>query len=215
MNLVRRARLWRSPFALHPPVAVVVRADPAECVQTLIDAARPSTQRLHLRNVFMDGRRYYIQPRPAGFRITSDTRVFWGSRRRRTGVAAAVFGAVSTLEGDESITAIRLTARIHAPYIVSSLLIPAFIGSIIVYMPWDAAVRAALIAALFALSWFGHWVDAALQVNEMIYFVRKALEHLPPAEVGSLAASVPHVVNKPREDFRAEWQKFYDEQIGR
>lgn len=214
MNRLRRVRLWRNPLALHRPVALVVRADPALCVQTLIEAARPSTQRLHLRNVFMEGRRYYIQPRPAGFRLTSDTRVFWGSRRRRTGVAAAVFGAVSPLEGDDTITAIRLTARVHAPYIVSSLLIPAFIGSIMIYMPWDAAVRVALIVALFLLSWFGHWVNAALQVSEMIYFVRRALEHFPPVEVGVLASSVPHVVNKPREDFRAEWQKFYDEHVG-
>ena len=218
---VRRRRWpfarWRplaNPFVLHRPVALVVRADPALSVQTLIEAARPSTERLHLRNLFMEGRRYYVQPRATGFRLTSDTRQVWGGRRRRTGVAAAVFGEVSTLEGDESITAIRLTTRIHAPYILSSFLIPAFIGSIIASLPWATPVRALLIALLFALSWFGHWVNAALQVSEMIYFVRKALEHFPPVEVGTLPASVPHVVNKPRDDFRTEWQKFYDEHAG-
>lgn len=207
----RRFRLWRSPFVLHRPVALVVRADPAQCVQTLIEAARPSTERLHLRSVFMEGRRYYIQARPNGFRITSDTRQFWGSRRRRTGVAAAVFGAVSTLEGDGSVTVMRLTTRVHVPYLISAFLIPGFIGSILLNIPWEIAVRLTVIAALFLLSWFGHWVNAALQANEMIYFVRKAMEDLPPVEVGELAASVPHVVNKPRDDFRAAWQKFYDE----
>jgi len=71
-----------------------------------------------------------------------------------------------------------------------------------------------LIVVLFGLSWFGHWVNAALQVSEMIYFVRRALEDLPPVEVAELGANVPHVVNKPRDDFRAEWQKFYDEHAG-
>lgn len=211
---LRRARWWRNLFILHPPVALVVRAAPTLTLQTLIDAARPSTERLHLRNLFLDGRRYYIQPRADGFRITSDTRQFWGSRRRRTGVAAAVFGVLSTLEGDDTITSIRLITRLHAPYALSACLLPAFIGSIILSMPWETVLRMTLVVGLFVLSWFGHWLNAALQVGEMIYFVRKALEDLPPVEVAELGANMPHVVASPRDDFRAQWQKFYDEQTG-
>jgi len=215
VKLRRLFRFWRNPFVLHTPVAMVVRADPAQTMQLLLEAARPSTERLHLRNLFMDGRRYYVQPRSGGFRITSDTRQFWSSsKRNRTGVASALFGEVSTLEGNDEITSIRLTTRIHAPYIVGSFFIPAFISTIIASMPWEIPVRVVLIVVLFGLSWFGHWVNAALQVSEMIYFVRRALEDLPPVEVAELDANVPHVVNKPRDDFRAEWQKFYDEHAG-
>ncbi len=210
----RRRRPLVNPFVLQRPVALVVRADPNESLHTLVEASRPSAERLHLRNLFMEGRRYYVQPRPNGFRLTSDTHQFWGSRRQRTGVAAAVFGEISTLEGDDSITSIRLTTRVHAPYILSAFLIPAFIGSIIASLPWETPIRITLIVTLFLLSWFGHWVNAALQASEMIYFVRCALEHFPPVEIGTLTASVPHVVNKPREDFRTEWQKFYDEHAG-
>lgn len=211
---LRGVRLRRNPFVLHPPVALVVRAEPVITLQTLIAASRPSTDRLHLRNLFHDGRRYYVQPRLNGFRITSDTRQFWGGRRRRTGIAAAVFGAVSTLDDDKSITSIRLTTRLHAPYALSSILLPAFIGSIVLYIPWTTPLKVLLIGGLFGLSWFGYWLNAALQVNEMIYFVQKALEDLPPGELVELGESVPHVVNSPREDFRAEWQKFYDQQTG-
>ncbi len=90
---VRRRRWpfarWRplaNPFVLHRPVALVVRADPALSVQTLIEAARPSTERLHLRNLFM--------------RYTPDWLTGWMLRRTfarvdRSALSEAVRGASS------------------------------------------------------------------------------------------------------------------------
>lgn len=199
---------WQTLWQLHPPVAVVVRASPAECLRTLATATKPSTQRLHLRDLFAEGRRYYLKPLEAGFRLTSDNRPLWGGRRRSR-VAAAVMGEFSS-PADE-ITSIRLHSRINILYLISSLFIPLFFTSIIVYMPWSNAAITLIAVLLFALSLIGHRFNAALQVNEMIYFVQKVMEDLPPVEVLELPTGSPDVVVKSS-DFREEWRKFYREQ---
>ncbi len=198
---------WQALWQLHPPVALVVRASQNECLQTLQIAAKPSASRLHLRNLFADGRRYYIQPQADGFRITSDNRLLWGGRRNRSRVAAVVLGKFSS--PDDEITFIRLHSRMNITYLLSGLLLPIFFTSIVVYMPWHRAVISVIIGLLFALSLVGHRFNAALQVNEMIYFVQKALEDLPPVEVGALPASGPDVIMS---DFREQWYRFYREQ---
>ncbi len=210
-RFVSRVRLWwQALWQLHPPVALVVRATEAKCLQTLAAAAKPSTDRLHLRDLFMDGRRYYVQPQADGFKLTSDNRLSWGGRRNRSRVAAMVMGSMSSL--DDEVTFIRLHARMNLPYLASGLLLPIFFSSIVVYMPWNRFVVSGMVALLFALSLIGHRYNAALQVNEMIYFVRKALDDLPPVEVGALPASGPDVVMT---DFREQWYRFYREQIAR
>jgi hypothetical protein len=209
MNAAHRVALvWRRLWALHPPVACVVRATPTACLQTLVTAARPSQDRLHLRDLFHEGRRYHIEPRADGFRMTSTTRPLWGNRHSRTRVAAILSGTLSSVQSDDAITSVRLSWRISLPYAISACFAPAFISAILVSMPWGARVIVPLIAALFVLSWIGHGLNAALQVNEMVFFVQKALDDLPPAEVAELSASVPHVVQAA--DFYAAWQKFYE-----
>jgi hypothetical protein len=198
---------WQALWQLHPPVALVVRASQAQCLQTLVIAAKPSANRLHLRNLFANGRRYYLHPQADGFKLTSDNRLLWGGRRNRSRMAAMVYGQFSSL--DEDITFIRLHARINAFYLISGLLLPIFFTSIVVYMPWSRAVISLIIGLLFTLSLVGHRFNAALQVNEMIYFVQKALEDLPPAELNQLPASGPDVVVS---DFREQWYKSYREQ---
>lgn len=170
-------------------------------------AAKPSANRLHLRNLFAGGRRYYLQPQADGFRLTSDNRLPWGGRRNRSRVAAMVYGKLSSL--DEEITFIRLHARVNALYLLSGLVLPIFFTSIVVYMPWSRVVVSVIIVLLFTLSLLGYRFNAALQVNEMVYFVQKALEDLPPAELSGLPASGPDVVMT---DFREQWYKFYREQ---
>lgn len=204
-------RSWLRPLLqLHPPVALVVRASPAACLQTLMVAARPSQQRLHLRDLFTEGRRYYIQPRQDGFRLTSDTKLFWGSKRRRTRMAAALYGAFSG--ADDDVTFVRLHARMSVIYSLSALLIPAFVSSILIYTPWSSPLIAVLVTLLFALSWITHRLDAAYQANEMVYFVQKALEDLPPADAAELPAAGPDVVlTSTHREFREQWEKFYDE----
>lgn len=200
---------WQALWQLHPPVALVVRAAPVKCLQTLVIAAKPSTDRLHLRDLFMDGRRYYVEPQTDGFKLTSDNRLLWGGRRNRSRMAAVVYGEFSS-PGDD-LTLVRLHARIKLLYLLSGLLIPAFIASIMVYMPWPRSVISFLVVVIFGLSLAARRFNAALQVNEMVYFVRKALEDLPPGEIVELPASGPDVfVN--HNDFREQWRKFYREQ---
>jgi hypothetical protein len=213
-NSVPRSRpqrlFWQALWQLHPPVALVVRASQTACLQTLMIAAKPSAERLHLRNLFADGRRYYVQPKAEGFRLTSDNRVFWSRRRSRTRVAAVVMGEFSSL--DDEITFIRLHSRIRAMYLFSGLLLPIFFTSIVIYMPWPRLIVSAVIVLLFALSLLEHRLNAALQVNEMIYFVQKALEDLPTVEAAALPASGPDVVAPPTmADFREQWYRFYNE----
>ncbi len=198
----------RAVWQLHPPVVFVVRATPTECLQTLVRATKPSTQRLHLRNLFTEGRRYYVQPQPNGFKLTSDNRMLWGGRRRAR-VAAVVLGAFSSPQDD--ITFIRLHSRINVLYLLSALLIPLFFSSIIIYMPWSPLLIAGIVLLLFALSLLAHRFNAALQVNSLIYFVQTVIEDLPPVEVAELPASGPDVV-LPNNEFREQWRKFYREQ---
>ena len=198
---------WQALWQLHPPVALVVRASQGKCLQTLAVAAKPSADRLHLRNLFMSGRRYYLQPQQDGFKLTSDNRLFWGGRGNRTRVAATVLGKFSSPDGE--ITFIRLHSRVNITYLLSGLLLPIFFTSIVVYMPWPRLVITIIIILLFALSLVGRRFDAALQVNEMVYFVQKALEDLPPVEISALPASGPDVILT---DFREQWYRFYREQ---
>ena len=71
-------------------------------------------------------------------------------------------------------------------YLISGLLLPIFFTSIVVYMPWPRLAISIIILLMFTLSLIARRYDAALQVNEMIYFVRKAMEDLPPVEVAKV-----------------------------
>ncbi|MFN8530837.1 MAG: hypothetical protein U0670_19710 [Anaerolineae bacterium] len=203
----RIMRVFSPLWQLHPPVGFVVGASRSVCLQTLITAARPSQNRLHLRDVFVDGRRYAVQPRDNGFRITTSIGSRRGGQRRRTRVAGIVIGSFL---GDDTITLVRLRYQAAPLHWLASLLIPAFIASIVIYADWHIAARAAVVAALFLLSWLGSRLDAAVQVAEIVFFVQKALEDLPPVNVPELAATVPGVVMRGRKDFAHEWEKFYE-----
>jgi hypothetical protein len=78
-------------------------------------------------------------------------------------------------------------------------------------MPWPRLVSIGIVVLLFALSLLGHRFNAALQASEMIFFVQKALEDLPPAELSQLAPAGPEVVTHQADEFRQQWQKFYEE----
>ena len=196
--------LWQ----LHPPVVFVVRATPVECMQTLVRATKPSTQRLHLRNLFAEGRRYYVQPQPNGFKLTSDNRMLWGGRRRAR-VAAVVLRRVLLAAGRPHL---HSPAQPHQRALSAQR--PADPAVLLVDHHLHAVVAAAdrgIILALFALSLIAHRFNAALQVNALIYFVQTVIEDLPPVEVAELPASGPDVV-LPNNDFREQWRKFYREQ---
>lgn len=212
--LRRASLLLRALWLIHPPVVIVVGANRTTALQTLTLAARPSTDRLHLRDLFAEGRRYYIKLDDVGFRMTSDTRLLFGSRRRRSGRSALIAATVNG-DADSSLTLIRLQARMFIWQAVRALLWPALFATIILNVAWwDAALRASIVLTLTALSWMAHRADAALQASEMIFFVQKALEDLPPAHLPSLESERPEIVSAPRTgapdaDFSAAWQRFY------
>ena len=56
--------------------------------------------------------------------------------------------------------------------------------------------------------------DAALQAHDMIVFVRKALEELPPAEMTLLAAANETIIAPAQRDFGEEWERFYEDRRG-
>ena len=190
--------LWRA----HPPVTLAVGADATACMSALIAAARPSQRRLHLRDLFAEGRRYHVQPRAGGFRMTSDSKHLW--RRGRTRITAVIEGNVT--HAGEALTYVRLRARMGVAHLLGTLFIPAFFTSIVVYMPWHPAVIAGISAALFALSWLSLRFDAALQANAMIFFVQKALEDLPPAQISELESTRPDVLT-----FQEAWRRAHED----
>lgn len=195
---------------LHPPVVLYVHAPPLVCLETLAKAARPHVDRLHLRDLYTEGRRYYVRPVREGFQLTSDSRLLWGGRRARTPFAATLYGSLAPV-GDD-ITCIRLHAGTNWWFILRSLLVPAWMSGIAILMPWPLPVVLLVVALLFGLSLVGNRMNAALQATDLVYFVQTALADLPAASLAELAAPGPEVVTpNTRRDFREQWQKFYEE----
>lgn len=198
-------RLLDTFWFVHPPAALTIRAAPIECLKALAAAAKPSQQRLHLRNLFTEGRRYYLQAAQDGFRLTSNSKIPW--RRGRTTFAAVLIGQFS--EAGDGATRILLRARMRAAYLLDIFFIPSFITAIMVFAPWPRVTITLLALTLYGLSWAWHRFTAALQAAEMVYFVQKALEDLTPYQTPTLAASAPEVVMP---DFREAWDRFFHQQ---
>lgn len=202
-----RQNLLNRFWYVQPVHVLIVKGSPSECLRTIQDAARPSLQRLHLRNLFMDGRRYFIDPMRDGFRLTSNSRIPW-RRRARTSTAAVVYGKISA--GGEGMTRIEMWARMRLFFLLDIFLIPTFMSSILVFAPWPPLLIGGLIGALFSLSWIWHHLTAALQAADILYFVEKALEDQSPQNIPILTEGAPDVITQNRE-FREQWQKFYEQ----
>lgn len=194
---------------LHTPVILLVYATPGVCLQTLITNAKPSTQRLHLRDLFIQGRRYQITPRRDGFNLTTTSKIIW-QYRKRTSSSSQLSGKFSSM--GEDITRIRLHSHIAPTYLLDVLLIPTFITSLLVFMPWNPLVIIILCVILYLLSWVGHRYNARLEAHEMIWFVQKSLEELVPATIHELDASTDHIIIY--REFEEIWQRFYEEVKG-
>lgn len=205
------SRLFGRFWYVYPPMVMIVGAPPRECLKTIALAAKPGVARLHLRNLFTDGRRYYLDPRREGFWLTSNSTIPW-RRRARTTVAAVMRGEFS--DAGDGGTRILLRARMRLVYLLDVFLIPAFISSILIFAPWPKWVIGLLVLALFGLSWTWHRLTATLQAAEMVYFIEKALEDIAPVEVPMLAASAEPMVITQDLDFRQQWEKFYDAHKG-
>lgn len=210
LSLASRAWQWllNRVWYVHPAQVMLVRASPAACAQVLAKAAKPSTERLHLRNLFAEGRRYYLRPAEAGFRMHSTQRSPW-RRGRRDRVASVLTGRYSEIDAET--TRIDLRARIALPFFLDVFLLPGWMSLLLLFGPLPVAVGLGASLFLLLLSWVWHWYSAALQATEMIYFVQVALDDLPAATLPALETGGDPVIYA---DFAQQWQKFYEEHRG-
>lgn len=189
---------------VHPPVYLTVAAAPDECARLLATATRPGLDRLHLRNLFTEGRRYFLKLEGAQFHIKTNQKILW-SRRGRTRHAAVVAGSLEAV--GEKQTRIELRGRMLILYFLDVFLIPVFMTSLLVYTPWRPLLILALIVMLFSLSWVWHRMNARMQTLEMIFFVQKALEEVSSVELPGLGAQSPDVMLNGTA-FQKEWTRF-------
>ena len=192
---------------LHPPGELLIQAPFEVCLETMMTAAKPSMKRLHLSNIFAAGRRYHIQAKPGGFRLVTTHKVFW-HHRRRTKPTAILSGRFKPI-GDD-LTQIELDIRIRTGYLLDFLLLPAFMTSILIYVPWNSTLVAILIVLLFTLSWFGHRYNAMMEAHAMVWFVKKSLADFVPVRLMALESDTSNVLYGSR-DFEEAWQKFYSQ----
>lgn len=197
------ARVWY----LHPQTTLIVALAPALAINVLATAAKPSTDRLQLRNVFAQGRRYFIQSDgTTRFRLMTTSKVAW-HYQRRTQPVSVMSGLLTPL--DSTTSRIELHSHVKAGYLVQFLFVPVFITSLIVYMPWGIVPIIGLSTILFVLSWLSHRYNAILEAQEMIFFVEKAFEEFMarPAPL-----SQGHANTLYQADFTAQWERFYQQE---
>lgn len=194
---------------VHSPVVLLVRASPAAILSRLATASRPSTKRLHHRNLFTQGRRYQVRPVGDGFRLTTTSSVRWRYRKRTTS-SAVMNGACSPL-GDD-FTRLQLHTRINFGYMFDTFLIPVLLAAILWYVPWHRAVIVGALGLVAALSWLGHRYTAALEANEMVWFVQRVLEDAIHTDLPALDSQTDNTL---RQDFEDQWRKFYEEKSGK
>ena len=189
---------------------IAVRATPGEVLQTLTLASRPRLDRLHLRDLFHNGRRYEVARTKEAFQVTSTARLLWGAGRARTPVAATVYGSFIT--PSTGLTLVRLHVGASRLTTLRGLLVPLWACFFVLALSWPLVPSVALIGVLLVLGWVGARLNAALQALELVFFVQKALADLPAGELPALAPGSPDVVRTPGErDFQAVWERFYEE----
>lgn len=191
---------------VYPDVTLVLQAHPVVILETLVKAAKPSTDRLHLREVFRQGRRYDLQALPSGFSMSTTSKVQW-HYRRRTVSSSRLDGELVLIDNDT--TRLIMRAHFRTPYLLSSMLVPAYVTSILIWMPWPRVIIFSLLAIICWLSWLGHRYNAALEAHEMVYFITKALEDYVPKVSGALGIGDTLVYNS---DFAQVWEDFYHHQ---
>lgn len=209
----RRLRHLLRPFMgmwyVHPDVTLLVYAPPTACLGMLVQASKPSTDRLHLRNLFAHGRRYhFVDGSAKGFIMETTSKIPW-RRRDRTPAVARLSGEFQVL--DDNLTQINITANIRLWHLWGGMMIPVFFTPLILFAIWQpVVVRVIEVVALYALAWTAYRYRAAIDAHDMVYFIEKALEDFMPSSVLELGAHVPHVVDN-REDFPDAWEKFYEQ----
>lgn len=168
----------------------------------LSKAARPSIDRLHLRDTFTDGRRYFIEATSDGFRMTTNSKAL--INRRRTEPLTILSAQVSVV--DEHSTSIAFRGQILPIRLVSSLWIPAGMLMLLWPVPWPRGLVIGLLTIIFGFAWAGLRYGAALEIAEMMYFIHKAFENVP--KFVPLALPSPADTRINGRDFDMLWDQF-------
>ncbi|RMG82356.1 MAG: hypothetical protein D6712_14830 [Chloroflexi bacterium] len=195
---------WR----LQGPTVLIVNAPPDKILFMLARNIKPNMRRLHLDTLYTQGRRYHIQHDKDGFSMMTTSKVIWHYRRRTSSTAVM---RVTMTPLDDTSTRLILRPHIRIGYLLSSFLLPIFMISMLVYLPWSPWVVLLLSVALVVLSLLTHRFNAALEANEMAYFIERILEEFLTQEMKPLAGKTPDIVYDDS-DFAAAWERFYAEQ---
>ena len=189
---------------------MLLQVTPRECLHIMNSALKPSLSQLHLESLYFEGRRYYLEPDGEnGFKLMNTSRHRF-RYRQRTGIAAMGFGTLTEISSN--VTEIQVRFRVRIFPFLRALLIPAFMTSIIVYMPWPPAIIALLIVVLFGLSLLDRWLQAVLQANEIAHFIEITLRDYA-AEIPTFAGYDTQVVTQTGE-FARMFERFYEEHAG-
>jgi len=203
-----RNRFW----FVQPTVTLLSQGAPDEAVERLARGAKPSRERLHLQELFTDGRRYIVEPRKHGFVMLTNSKHYWRytegivAIRRRTRSAAKLIANLTEIGGEY--TRIELKTHIRLGYFLDIFWIPVFIATIVIGMPWQWWFIAAVISVIFTMSFAYHFYNAAFQANEMIFFVEKVLKDQLVTNLPTLPTENPDLL-RVNKDFEEEWERFY------
>lgn len=214
-RFLRMIRDWllHRVWYVHPGALVYVALSPGSCLHILHDLSRPRMLRLELGNLYAQGQRYNLQLLDEShFRMTVTRKVRW-HHRRRTAPSAVALGEFDSPDESGNITRISLRAYIRPFYLLQCFLMPIFMTSIIIYMPWNRIVTGILIVLLFTLSWAGYRYNAAVEAHDMVFFIQKVLEKHQPEPIAQMGAGA-HVVYEDEEelpDFNEAWERFYQQ----
>lgn len=202
------SRFWY----VHKPIILLIGGDKNIILAALLEASKPSKDRLHLQELFTSGRRYHIIPRQAGFMIQTTSKSYWRyvegviATRRRTRSTAQLIGVISPVNDDYS--RIEIRTHIRMGYMLDVVLLPLFMTSILVFMTWTWWIIVLLILLLFGLSFVYHYYNVAFQANEMTFFVEKALKAYIVHNLPALDANAKDML-RYNADFETEWERFY------
>ncbi len=211
-----QSRLWRmlrpllKIWYVHHEVTLIAYASPAVCLGVLVTSSKPSIERLHLRNLFVHGRRYhFVSGSHEGFQMRTTSKVPWQhrGRTRSTATLTAKFNAL-----DDDLTQINITANFLPINIIYSLVVPIFFTPLFLFAIWNhPIIRILMTVAIYGLAVIAYRYNAAVDAHDMVYFIEKSLEDFMPNSVSELGSHVPHIHNN-RTDFPDAWEKFYQAQ---
>lgn len=191
------------------PAVLMLQASPVVCLKALHTATKPKVNQLHFRNLYTNGRRYYLHPYKLGFQMTTTRSVAW-NYRRRTGSTTVLNAKLIT--HDNGITQMYLQSRMNITYLLTSfsLWMPIFVASWLVYTAWNSVLIGVLVASLLGLSWAGHRLTAILDADALVWFIQKVLEDFAADEIPTLVPeNAPSDVIYEQHNFEDEWAKFY------